>query len=259
VSASAQRDPHRSSSNQRESAYQASPASEARSTDGDLEPVERRSTPALVADQLRRAIMRGTFPPGTQLGEVELAGRLGVSRGPLREAMQRLVAEGLLRSERHRGIFVRDLDEADVRDVYTVRLAVEQAAGRLILAGGNASLAVTLLGEALRVVEEAAATGDPVALADADQAFHATLVAASDSPRLRRMADGLLVETRMCLTALQDTAPPPGELVTEHRQLLDAVRSGDPVRLAAVLEEHMASAVDRIVGAPHAPVTPIAG
>jgi DNA-binding GntR family transcriptional regulator len=73
------------------------------------------------------------------------------------------------------------------------------------------------------------------------------------------MADGLLVETRMCLTALQDTAPPPGELVAEHRQLLDAVRSGDGGRLAAVLEEHMASAVDRIVGAPHAPVTPIAG
>src|SRR3954467_10018607 len=101
----------------------------------ELEPVDRKSTPALVADQLRSAIMRGTFPPGAQLGEVELAARLGVSRGPLREAMQRLVAEGLLPSERHRGLFVRDLDAADVRDVYTARSAVERAAGLLILDG----------------------------------------------------------------------------------------------------------------------------
>ena len=62
----------------------------------EVEPVERRSTAAIVADRIREAIMRGMLPPGTQLGEVELATRLGVSRGPLREAMQRLVAEGLL-------------------------------------------------------------------------------------------------------------------------------------------------------------------
>lgn len=226
----------------------------------ELEPVDRKSTPALVADQLRSAIMRGTLPPGAQLGEVELAGQLGVSRGPLREAMQRLVAEGLLRSERHRGIFVRDLDEADVRDVYSVRLAVEGAAGRLILAEGDVAAAAGLLTDVLRVMEEAARTGDPVAMADADQAFHSTLVAASGSPRLRRIADGLLVETRMCLTALQDTAPPPDELVAEHRLLRDALLAGDPAHLHAVLEDHMTSAVDRIVGTPApSPATPIAG
>ncbi|MDQ3150864.1 MAG: GntR family transcriptional regulator, partial [Actinomycetota bacterium] len=89
----------------------------------DLEPVSRESTAAIIAERLRDAIMRGVFPPGTQLGEVDLAGRLGVSRGPLREAMQRLVQEGLLRGERHRGLFVIDLGLADVRDVYAARLA----------------------------------------------------------------------------------------------------------------------------------------
>ena len=225
---------------------------------GALEPVNRESTPALVADQLRRAIMRGTLAPGSQLGEVELAGQLGVSRGPLREAMQRLIAEGLLHSRRHRGIFVRDLDTDDVRDVYIARLAVEQGAGRLILANGSGPEVARLLGEALTALADAAQVGDPVALADADHAFHATLVAASGSPRLRRMADGLLVETRMCLSALQSTASPAEALVDEHRLLRDAVLGGDFARLAAVLEEHMADAVDRIVGARHAP-TPAAG
>jgi DNA-binding GntR family transcriptional regulator len=212
-----------------------------------LEPVHRASTPSLVADQLRRAIMRGVFPPGTQLGEVELATRFGVSRGPLREAMQRLVAEGLLRSERHRGLFVRDLDEADVRDVYIARLAVERAAGLLIL-GGDTAPALARLEVALAGM--AAEADDPVALADADQAFHAEMVAASGSPRLRRMADGLLVETRMCLAALQDTAPDATELVAEHRGLLEALRSGDADLFNIALEKHMSDAVDRIFARP---------
>jgi DNA-binding GntR family transcriptional regulator len=218
----------------------------------ELEPVERRSTAAVVADHIRAAIMRGTFPPGTQLGEVELASRLGVSRGPLREAMQRLVAEGLLRSESHRGLFVRDLDAADVRDVYTARTAVERAAGLLLLQGDRAAAAERLT-RALAAMEAAAA--DPVALADADHHFHAEFVAASGSPRLRRMAAALLVETRMCLTALQDTFPPAAELIAEHRQLRDAVRDGDAVRLTTVLEAHMADAVERIL-APQPAVAP---
>lgn len=209
-----------------------------------LEPVERRSTAAIVAERLRQAIMRGTFPPGTQLGEVEIATRLGVSRGPLREAMQWLVAEGLLLSVRNRGLFVRDLDAADVRDVYAARAAVERAAGLLLIAGDRAA-AVVRLSTSLAAME--AAAGDPVALADADHTFHHELVAASGSPRLRRMADTLLVETRMCLAALQDNPPPAEDLLAEHRALLDAVRTGHVARLTAVLEAHMADAVDRIL------------
>jgi DNA-binding GntR family transcriptional regulator len=220
----------------------------------DLEPVERRSTAAIVADRIRTAIMRGTFPPGTQLGEVELAAKLGVSRGPLREAMQRLVAEGLLRSERHRGLFVRDLDAADVRDIYHARASVERAAGLLLLDGDRSAAADRLEG-ALAVMEAAVVAGDPVAIADSDHAFHAELVAASGSPRLRRMADALLVETRMCLAALQQTAPPAAGLLAEHRELCDAVRTGDRDRLTTLLEAHMADAVDRIL-APAAVAAP---
>ncbi len=212
----------------------------------DLEPVERRSTAAIVADRIRTAIMRGTFPPGTQLGEVELAARLGVSRGPLREAMQRLVAEGLLRSERHRGLFVRDLDATDVRDIYHARASVERAAG-LLLVDGDREAAADRLVAALGAMEAAVRAGDPVAVADADHAFHAELVAASGSPRLRRMADVLLVETRMCLAALQQTAPPADGLLAEHRELCDAVRAGDRDRLTAALDAHMVDAVTRLL------------
>ena len=117
----------------------------------ELEPVSRRSTAEIVADRIRAAIMRGTFAPGTQLGEVDLANRLGVSRGPLREAMQRLVAEGLLRSERHRGLFVRELGPDDVRDVYLARTAVERAAALKVLEGDRA--AVSIVGSAVAITQ----------------------------------------------------------------------------------------------------------
>ncbi|MGH3993252.1 MAG: GntR family transcriptional regulator [Pseudonocardiaceae bacterium] len=211
----------------------------------EFEPVSRRSTAAIIADRLRDAITRGAFPPGTQLGEVDLASRLGVSRGPLREAMQRLVQEGLLRSERHRGLFVVELGIEDVRDIYAARLAVEQAAARMVLQRDRQA-AVAALAGAQQAIVAAAAGADPVRLADADHDFHIALVRVSGSPRLQRMAQTLLAETRMCLIALQATCPVPELLVAEHQALLDAVADGEEDHLVALLAVHMADALARI-------------
>ncbi|HEX5403299.1 MAG TPA: GntR family transcriptional regulator [Pseudonocardiaceae bacterium] len=212
---------------------------------GELEPVARRSTVEMVSDELRSAIRYGSLEPGAQLGEAELAGRLGVSRGPLREAMQRLVQEGLLRSEPHRGLFVVTLDEHDVRDVYTARLAIERAACQLIMRHNRDGAAVALTG-ALRDLTKAARLRDRVAMSDADQAFHQVLVRCSGSPRLARMADTLLVETRMCLHALQDHYPEPTDLVEEHRALVDAVAAGDEPLLLRLIEVHMTDSIERL-------------
>lgn len=212
---------------------------------GELEPVVRRSTVEIVSDELRAAIRYGSLEPGAQLGEAELAARLGVSRGPLREAMQRLVQEGLLRSEPHRGLFVVSLDEHDVNDVYTARLAIERAACQLIMREHRDAAAAELT-SALRELRQAAKLRDRVAMSDADQAFHETLVRSSGSPRLVRMADTLLVETRMCLHALQEHYPEPEDLVEEHRLLVDAVLSGDEPLLLRLIEEHMTDSMERL-------------
>lgn len=214
-------------------------------SDPRLEPVSRQSTAEIIADRLRDAITRGVFRPGAQLGEMDLAAQLGVSRGPLREAMQRLVQEGLLRGERHRGLFVVDLGLADVHDVYTARLIVEQAAARMILQGDRQA-AVAALTEAQRDLVAAAAGGDPLRLADADRQFHTTLVRMSGSPRLERMTSTLLAETRMCLLALQATRPAPEQLVLEHQALLEAIEAGEESRVSELLAEHMRDAVARI-------------
>jgi DNA-binding GntR family transcriptional regulator len=163
---------------------------------GALEPVSRRSTAEIVADQLRTAIMYGSLQPGSQLGEADLAAKLGVSRGPLREAMQRLAQEGLLSAAPHRGLFVVTLDASDVYDVYMGRLAVERMACVLIIRGHRGE-ALARLSPALEDMVEAAKLGDRIAMSDADHAFHQALVSSSGNSRLVRMAQTLLVETRI--------------------------------------------------------------
>lgn len=215
---------------------------------GELEPVQRKSTAAIVADQLRSAIMYGSLSPGSQMGEAELATRLGVSRGPLREAMQRLVQEGLLHSEPHRGLFVTSLEPEDVQDIYLARLAVERAACERIVRAHRVEGVAELTAAQVRIVS-AAEGADPVDLTEADQEFHETLVRVSGSPRLQRMAQTLLVEKRMCLTALQGKYSADAEaLVQEHQGIVDAIESGDEALVVARLEAHMNDALERLTG-----------
>ena len=210
----------------------------------EIEPVSRESTAAIIARQLREAIMNGSLPPGTQLGETELAGQFKVSRGPLREAMQRLVSDGLLRSERHRGLFVIDLEAEDIHDIYSARLAIERAAVLRVLCGDR-DAAATSLEEAVREMADAS-DSDAHAVSEADIRFHEVLVEASGSKRLVRMSRTLLTETRMCLSALRRTYASDEERVTEHKRITEAIRAGDQEGALSLLQAHMEDAVQRL-------------
>lgn len=214
-----------------------------------LDPVSRQSTASVIAGLLRRAIMEGSLPPGTQMGEAALAAQLNVSRGPLREAMQRLVQEGLLRSELHRGLFVIELGPDDVEDIYVARSAVEAAAARLILRRDPQGTA-DRLSEVHEQMMDAAERRDRRALSDADLRFHELFVAESHSPRLRRMSGTLLVETRLCMTALERKYQAPAELADEHGAIIAAIRSGEEDTLLRLLDGHMSDAVDRLETGP---------
>lgn len=211
----------------------------------DFEPVNQQSTAEMIADRLREAIMRGGVAPGAQLGEADLATRFGVSRGPVREAMQRLVSEGLLRSIRNRGIFVIDLTFDDVVDIYRARTAIEGGALALIL-DGRRTIAYDALAPSVTEMCERAESGDAVGVSDADQAFHEALVESAGSPRLVRAARTLLIETRMCLGALQTTYPDLREQAREHVELRDAIGTGPIRRARTLLVEHMDDAVQRL-------------
>lgn len=206
-----------------------------------LEPVTRQSTASVIADQIRQGIARGTFPAGMQLGEAKLAASLGVSRGPVREALQRLLQEGLLRSEPHRGVFVATLTAEDVTDLFLARSGLERAAALAILDRDEVDL--TPLEDLIARMEEAASNGDWSAVADLDLSFHTALVAAAGSERLDRMFGTLIVQTRMCLSDLESAYTAHTDLVDEHRSLLQAFRDGGRERVLAMIDEHLSEAV----------------
>lgn len=208
--------------------------------------VNRESTAALITRQLREGIMHGSLAAGTQLSEAALSAEFGVSRGPLREAMQRLVQEGLVRSEPNRGLFVKELDEEEIRDLYVARTAIESAAARKIVRE-DASVAVRKLRAAYDAMRSAAQRGDLHELSDADFTFHEILVEYSGSPRLRRMHETLIVETRMCLTALQGTYFDPEDQVEEHIRIAEAIAAGDEDKALHEIEEHMQEALLRLI------------
>lgn len=213
-----------------------------------LEPINRETTPSVIAVQIRSRIMDGTFPPESQLGEVQLAGRLNVSRGPVREALQRLIQEGLLETRRNRGVFVASLDGDDVADVYLARRAIEREAITILVRRAD-DAAFDRLGELVEDMSSAAERGAWEELADADLRFHETLVRSSNSKRLQRMFSTLLVETRMCLARLESAYPVHKRLVQEHRNLLGAMRQGDKSAALALIDAHLKDAVDDITRA----------
>lgn len=192
--------------------------------------------------------MDGSFAPGMQLGEAQLARSFGVSRGPVREAMQRLIQEGLLRNERHRGVFVIALDDDDVRDIYLARAAIERVAAVLLLRSGDAA-ALAELEQLLHEMNDALASESWQQLMDLDMAFHRRMVELSGSKRLARMFDALLVETRMCLTELESAYPRRNAIVAEHALLLEALRGGEEAQVLACIDAHLDRAVVNLVDA----------
>jgi DNA-binding GntR family transcriptional regulator len=207
-----------------------------------IEPLVQQSTPSIIADKLRQAIGSGELKPGAQLSEADLARKFGVSRGPLREGMQRLTQEGLLVSIRHRGLFVVDMTPNDVRDMYLAREAIERAAARKILEGDYVAAGNALLD----IVEQMAAVTTPAEVSELDIAFHERLVQLADSPRLTRMHRTFITETRMCIHALEESYSVSEVRGEEHRAVATAIRNGDLELSDALLVEHMDDAINRL-------------
>lgn len=210
-----------------------------------LTPLVQQSTAGMIADRVRDAIAFGDLPPGTQLGEADLAKQLGVSRGPLREGLQRLAQEGLLLSIRNRGLFVIEMTPERVEDMYLARQAVERAAAEQIhqrspVEAGQQLLAIT---ETMASTSRAA---DAVGVGEADIAFHELLVRLAGSPRLDRLHRTLMTETRMCINALASTYDDFECRVQEHRGIAESFIAKKARTTDRLLRLHMKDAVDRL-------------
>jgi DNA-binding GntR family transcriptional regulator len=209
-----------------------------------LAALDRSTLRERALEALRLAITSGQYRPGDHLGEVELAGRLGVSRGTVREALRHLQQEGLVTAGARGMLRVHTQSPADIRNLFQVRAALEGLAVSLLIASPRRDAAVSALRAAL--LELDTPKGDFSARLDADLAFHLRLCELSENSVLVDAWRHL--EGRVRITILNDGDKHHPNLMSmgHHAPIVDAIEAGDTAEAVRVLEEHMARAADRL-------------
>ena len=211
-----------------------------------MEPISRTTLSGQVTERLRSGILAGRYRQGEQLNEAALARRFGVSRGPLREAMQRLIQEGLLHNRPHRGVFVAELTDEDLVDIFFAREAIETAALRRVMAAGEAVSASRLLSTEVDRMIEALKRDDWNSVIDHDLRFHTHLVNAAESPRLSRMYSVLIAESRMCLHMLASGFAGRRDFVEVHVSLVDRLAVEDASGAEGAIRKHRHEPLDNL-------------
>jgi DNA-binding GntR family transcriptional regulator len=206
-----------------------------------LPSLDRSTLRERALEALRAAILSGQYQPGDHLGEVELAGSLGVSRGTVREALRHLQQEGLVTAGNRGMLRVNSLTATEVRELFQVRAALEALAVRQIIASPRREAAVGPLREAL---ERLADVGeDPTARIRADLAFHLLLCRLSGNSMLVEAWERL--EGRMRVAILNGAAwQAPMMARDRHAPIVDAIEQADAGVAVTVVEEHMAAAAE---------------
>jgi DNA-binding GntR family transcriptional regulator len=207
-----------------------------------MAPARRRGMANEVADRIREAIFSGTYPPGAQLREVELATVLAVSRGPVREALLRLEREGLVQNEWHRGATVTTVSAEDAAELNSLRGALEHlAVERLLEHATDQDLAIID-----RIVDRMARAEDNHAMVRLDLEFHDAVYAAAHHSRLEtawqaiRSQVHLFLLMRMSLSDSHYT----DHIPAEHRELALVLHARDTERALSLFAEHRHHAFD---------------
>lgn len=191
-----------------------------------------------VHDHLRQEILANRLPPGTVLQEVALADSLGVSRGPIREAIGRLAAEGLLVVRPRRGAVVASLSKEEFLEAYQVREALEMLAVRLAAPRLDVEARATL-GRLIERMAQCAARDDVNGFFEANAEFHWTIVEASGNSRLQEAYRQLIEQMGRYRTRSLKLRGSLKRSVAEHRTILRAINAGDADRAAHLVSEHI--------------------
>ena len=210
-----------------------------------LTSLDRSTLRERALEALRTAITSGEYRPGSHLGEEELAGRLGVSRGTVREALRHLQQDGLVTAGARGMLRVNSLSNREIRNLFEVRGALEGLAVTLIIASPRRDAAVARLRKALADLDDL--DRDFSAHIDADLGFHLLLCELSENTVLVEAWRHL--EGRVRITILGDAAGTDQLMSgTNHAPIVDAIEAGDSGRAVKVLQDHMSLAADRIAG-----------
>jgi DNA-binding GntR family transcriptional regulator len=209
-----------------------------RSTALALRPLNHATLAEQVYQHLRQEILDNAFPPNAALPEKSLASQLNVSRMPVREALHRLAADGLVILRPRQGAFVSSLSPQQFLDAYRVREALEELAIKLALP----NLTVDDIEELERLqadMRQHAIDGDAEAFFAANHAFHTLFVERSRNDYLKGIYFPLLDQMRRHISSSLGLRGGLERSIEEHQAILGAIRAGDAGEAARLLREHI--------------------
>jgi len=209
-----------------------------------IELLRTASLSSAAQQEIERMILDGEIGPGSKLTEAWLSERLGVSRGPIREAFRMLEESGLVRQEKNRGVFVRDIPLEEALEIYDLRAAMDELVGR--------RLAETITPEQLKVtraiverMDAAARSGDSDAYHLLNLEFHDALVGFTGNRKLAGVYRKLVKELALFRRRnLRDQQLLPHS-AAEHRAILKAIASGDPEQAGRTMFDHVMESRER--------------
>ncbi len=200
-------------------------------------PPAHGATVAFVVERLREDILAGRLPPGSRLVECDLTARFAVSRGPVREALRRLAADGLIEHWPHRGAVVRRLTEREIRELFAIRIEMEALAARLAAGTGALDRRARFVAAIQPIYADA--PRNPCDYLKENAAFHDAVMALADNLELRALAARLQLPLIMAQVGDVLTPPVLEASVQEHRAIARAILERNPEAAAAHMRAHL--------------------
>jgi len=211
----------------------------------------RRVLSDVVTDDLRQAIVDHDLEPGRRISEDELAAQMGVSRGPIREALARLEREGLITLERHRGARVASWSEQDIEEIYSMRSVLEGLAIEWACKNATAADLVAMEEVLIRYGKLTDKQRTPKEVSKIDLEFHSALFASAHHERLFKAWEVLRSQIHAFLvyTWSQDEKVNKEFLPKwgpDHLELLEIIRAKQTSKAKAVIHDHVARGAQRV-------------
>lgn len=219
-----------------------------RRTVGDDHPIaliQAHSLPGLVQRELERMILAGDLAAGAKLREAGVASMLGVSRGPVREAFRALEESGLVRLEKNRGVFVREIgiDEAD--HIFELRAVLDEFAGRRAAQAATPAQAAELRALVERM-QRSVVKGDVDGYHAANLAFHDRIVELAGNPKLTELYRRLVKELHLHRRAALGQAGTLPVSIREHRAIVDHIAAHQVAAAGRALYDHAMASRERV-------------
>lgn len=213
-----------------------------------LQSVRTTSLAKLVRDDVLAAILNGTLVPGQRINEPDVAGRLNVSRVPVREALRELESSGVVVSRKHSGVFVRQLGMEEVRDLYQLRALLDGFAGRNAakLPKPARDALVKVLDGATRNMKEALQGADAQHYYAENLRFHWAIVEAAGNVQMTEVYRGIV--QKLHISRLKNLSGNSGRKasIAEHETIVQSLRKGDGVQTEVLMARHVDDALVRL-------------